>query len=646
MRSRRSAALSSAALALALGACAESTAPERSVQPLAQATASSDVTAPTLTALSIVETSINTTLASATVTVNYTITDDVGVVDVSAGFDGPDTQQFRSAYDSPAPSPSTSGSVTFTFPRYADAGTWQLVLNIGDAAGNYRYYTTTQLIADGFPTDVTVISDEDVTPPVVTAVSFSPVVVNTATGDNVVTVTYTVTDDKAGTVDVSSGFQGPSPQSFVSGYGSPPASTNYTGTFDVTIPQGSELGTWQLVMNIGDAVGNYDYHTTAELAAAGFPTDLEVVDADRIAPTLTAITFSAGTINTTLGSATVTVSYTVTDDLSGAREVSGGFQAPHTNQFHSSYDIAPGTTTHSGSFVVSFPRYSDAGTWKLVMNIGDMAGNYRYYTTADLAAAGLPTDLTVVSDEDITPPTLTAVSFTPIVVNTSSGDQIVSVTYTVTDDKAGTVDVSSGFQGPSSSSFASGYGSPPASTNFTGSFTITIPRNSETGTWRLVMNIGDAVGNYRYYTSADLAAGGFPTDLAVVIPTVVRLDIKPSADPNTWLCRDTKGNVPVAVLSSATFDATTADGTTLRFGRTGTEALATRLKNGTVQSQVRDVDRDGRADVIFQFRFGDTGFSCADIPAGQSLADVVAVLTGLAGGVPIEGSGVLQLKRK
>jgi hypothetical protein len=364
---------------------------------------------------------------------------------------------------------------------------------------------------------------------------------------------------------------------------------------------------------------------------------------DVTPPTLTALSFSATSINTTSGPASVTVYYTVTDDLSGAHEVSGGFQAPDTPQFQSSGDIAPDALSHSGSFIVTIPQYSDAGTWKLQMNIGDAAGNYRFYWPADLAAEGFPTDIEVVSDEDVTPPTLTAVSISPATVNTTTGAHVVTVSYTVTDNKAGTVDVSTGMDSPTFTTHLSGSGVPPGgSTDFSGTVDITIPQNSELGTWKLVMNIGDAVGNYEFWTATELANAGFPPDVNVIATQMIAIDI----NPNMLMCTDTEGDIPVAILSSATFAASTVDGISLRFGRLGTEAAAQRLKNGRMKVQMKDVNKDGFTDAVYQFLFGDTGFSCADIPTGETTADVTATLTGMAGGLPIGGTGVLRLKRK
>jgi len=99
---------------------------------------------------------------------------------------------------------------------------------------------------------------------------------------------------------------------------------------------------------------------------------------------------------------------------------------------------------------------------------------------------------------------------------------------------------------------------------------------------------------------------------------LILIDIKPGSYPNSWGCKAVDGAVPVAVLSTEAFDATTVDGNTVRFGVTGMEATPANLdSDGNVRLQVEDVDGDGLEDLVFRFRFGETGFSCEDIPEGS-----------------------------
>jgi hypothetical protein len=87
----------------------------------------------------------------------------------------------------------------------------------------------------------------------------------------------------------------------------------------------------------------------------------------------------------------------------------------------------------------------------------------------------------------------------------------------------------------------------------------------------------------------------------------VDIDIKPDGFPNSINPRN-RGVIPVAILTTSAFDATTVDPTTVRFGATGTQAAP-------VQSALEDVDGDGHPDLILHFRTQQTGIECGDTSA-------------------------------
>jgi concanavalin A-like lectin/glucanase superfamily protein len=109
--------------------------------------------------------------------------------------------------------------------------------------------------------------------------------------------------------------------------------------------------------------------------------------------------------------------------------------------------------------------------------------------------------------------------------------------------------------------------------------------------------------------------------------TNVAIDITPGSFPNS-INPKSKGTVPVAILTTNAFDATTVDPTTVRFGRTGTEAAP-------VQFALEDVDGDGDTDMILHFNTQDTGIVCGDTSAsltgetfgGQAIAGSDSIKT-------------------
>ncbi len=66
--------------------------------------------------------------------------------------------------------------------------------------------------------------------------------------------------------------------------------------------------------------------------------------------------------------------------------------------------------------------------------------------------------------------------------------------------------------------------------------------------------------------------------------------------------------IPVAILSSPDFDATSVDPGTVRFGVNGDEAAP-------VRSMTEDIDQDGDTDRMFLFRAPQTNISCGDTSA-------------------------------
>lgn len=89
------------------------------------------------------------------------------------------------------------------------------------------------------------------------------------------------------------------------------------------------------------------------------------------------------------------------------------------------------------------------------------------------------------------------------------------------------------------------------------------------------------------------------------IPEIyVNIDIKPGSYPNSINLKS-KGKIPVAILTTDTFDAAKVDPTTVRFGATGTEAVP-------VHFALEDVDGNGDFDMILHFKTKETGIQCPD----------------------------------
>lgn len=106
----------------------------------------------------------------------------------------------------------------------------------------------------------------------------------------------------------------------------------------------------------------------------------------------------------------------------------------------------------------------------------------------------------------------------------------------------------------------------------------------------------------------------------------VSVDIKPVEFPNS-INPKSKGVIPIAILTTDTFDAITVDALSVKFGPNGTTEAHR-------QGHPEDVDGDGDSDLVLHFKTQATGIQCGDTSAS---------LTGkTTGGQDIEGSDSIQ----
>jgi probable HAF family extracellular repeat protein len=113
------------------------------------------------------------------------------------------------------------------------------------------------------------------------------------------------------------------------------------------------------------------------------------------------------------------------------------------------------------------------------------------------------------------------------------------------------------------------------------------------------------------------------------VSRLVSIDIRPGSDSNK-LDPDSKKEMNVAILSVDGFDALTVKPTTVRFGAIGNGAAPVRAGR-------RDVDGNGKTDLLLRFEIQDTEIECGDNSA---------VLTGqTSNGESILGSGSINTVR-
>lgn len=120
----------------------------------------------------------------------------------------------------------------------------------------------------------------------------------------------------------------------------------------------------------------------------------------------------------------------------------------------------------------------------------------------------------------------------------------------------------------------------------------------------------------------------------LVEPLPITIDVVPGDSSNTVRIN---GKYEVAILSTASFDARQVNVNTVRFGKLGTEDSVTKDKKGARIYSYRDVNGDGRIDLVVQITGSSTGLAL-----GDTLARLTASLTS---GQSINGSSNVNVRR-
>jgi len=149
--------------------------------------------------------------------------------------------------------------------------------------------------------------------------------------------------------------------------------------------------------------------TGTTLASAGFPTTFaQNGPGDTAAPVLRSLVISPGSIDTSTGSATITLTARITDEMAGVSDSMHGSSLAQVFNFRSPNGGQSAMVAlqnrisgddHDGIWqgTATIPAYSEQGTWTInTAQLADNAGNYTMPTGTTLAAAGYPTTFEVV----------------------------------------------------------------------------------------------------------------------------------------------------------------------------------------------------------------------------------------------------------
>jgi hypothetical protein len=249
---------------------------------------------------------------------------------------------------------------------------------------------------------------------------------------------------------------------------------------------------------------------------AGVSTALGQNISDSTAPEIQSGTLGSSAVNTTNGNQSVTVSLHITDDLSGVNYGYVYLQTLSTSQQNSTRSVfcyvgqlASGSRT-DGTFTgtCEFPQYAQSGTWYVYqLYTYDMVGNYRSYYNNGNALPLFPATIAVTAPNRpvlSTPQLAEAASVTPSSIDVSGAGQQVTVTLHVLSQGGFSYGYAYLYD-PTLTQLSFVYlgdGSRISGTAANGVYrgTVTVPRYSRTGTWRLYnLYLYDAINSSTYY---------------------------------------------------------------------------------------------------------------------------------------------------
>lgn len=256
-----------------------------------------------------------------------------------------------------------------------------------------------------------------------------------------------------------------------------------------------------------------------------------IIPIDSTAPTLAAFSFTPTSVDVTGGPANVTVTATITDDLSGVAKAGFLVVDPVWVQFRICWIYRPegeeAPQTLSDSCIIEIPQYSQTGSWRVLeVYLHDEAGNVRTMSRMEFEAMfpsvpGFAVTSSGVTDESA--PELTALSLSPATVDTTSGSAAVTVTFTATDDLSGAIETGVKLRSPSGAQSTScryyrAWETQPDPLTLTGSCVLDIPQDSEPGVWTVEwFYMVDNVWNvFMPAPDVESRVGGFPATFTVV----------------------------------------------------------------------------------------------------------------------------------
>jgi hypothetical protein len=344
---------------------------------------------PSITGVSVSPPSVATCTEAQTATVTVSASDTpAGISTMRVLLAGPDSQDV-SAYATLQSGSAQSGiwAAALKLPAYSAQGEWAISVQAYDRVGYETFLMPSQLQSDGYPHAIQQTCAGDNTPPRITALTVDPSSIDTSAAAQTVAVEAHATDDLSGvasvTATLSSGSQTVSAPARLQNGGD--LSGNWLA--DLTLPQYSRQGTWQLSLRAADNIGNTITISSAQLAEMGLPATISQTGiADETPPAVTGGTVLPTRIDTENGPEQVQVRIQARDAQSGTARLWVEFTSIHGQQVSGWATLEEGGTPQEGTWRanLTFPRYSDEGGWELRVEAWDAFGNHVAYGPSEL----------------------------------------------------------------------------------------------------------------------------------------------------------------------------------------------------------------------------------------------------------------------
>ena len=337
-----------------------------------------DSTAPAVVSVSA-PSAVDTSSSAQVVTVQAHVTDNLsGTACVMILLRGPDDQMIQNGCASRTSGTELDGvyELGLTLARYAQQGDWRIAIATSDTARNHSSWTSHGTVSQTAVGDTTV--------PTVRAVS-APSAVDTSASAHVVTVRAEVTDDLSGADCVFIALFGPGGQLIQNGCATRISGTELDGVYelDLRLPRYAQEGTWDIRIETADRAGNQK-----QLGTLGTVTQTGA--GDGTAPAVLSSASTPATVDTSASPQVVTIGAEVAEDLSGTACVFMSLRGPGGQMVGGGCAIRTSGTDLGGSYEldVTVPQYAEQGTWRIVIQASDNAGNHGYHDSSGTLLVG------------------------------------------------------------------------------------------------------------------------------------------------------------------------------------------------------------------------------------------------------------------